>query len=123
MVYSTMIFAGRKDGVTHDYFKSRYERHMLMIKEICGDAMPLRHTRWYPKHEGDKPALVVGKPEEMYYDVIVTMEFEDEAAYGRFVAALMEEEANAKVLADEAGFWDRNRMNLVVVGDVERTER
>lgn len=121
MVYSLMVFAPRKAGITHDEFKTRYEQHMLMVAELCGDAAPLSHTRWYPQHAGvdDKPVLLAGNAEDMYYDTIATMVFEDEAAFNRFCGALATEEAKAKIEADEAGFWDRSRMKVVVIEDVK----
>ncbi|KAF7556414.1 hypothetical protein G7Z17_g1477 [Cylindrodendrum hubeiense] len=120
MVYSVMIFAPRMPGITHEVFKTRYEQHMNMVAELCGDAAPLSHTRWYPKHDADdKPVLLAGNADDMYYDCIITMLFEDEAAFGRFTGSLLTEEANAKIEADEAGFWDRSRMKVMVMGDVK----
>ncbi|PKS13381.1 hypothetical protein jhhlp_000152 [Lomentospora prolificans] len=125
MAYSVMVFAARKPGISHDEFKSRYERHMRMVTEIAGDNMPLKHTRWYPRHEGadDKPTLLAGSAERMRYDVIVEMSFKDEAAFGRFHRALLDGEANARILEDEAGFWDRERMEVVVIGEVQETKK
>ncbi|KAH7009895.1 hypothetical protein EDB80DRAFT_892024 [Ilyonectria destructans] len=125
MVYSLMLFAPRKVGITHDEFKTRYEQHMRMVAEICGDAAPLSHTRWYPQHVGedDKPVLLAGNAEEMYYDAIVMMVFEDEAAFNRFHRALLTEEANARIEADEAGFFDRSRMKIVVIEDTKEWKK
>lgn len=120
-----MIFAPRKPGVSHEEFKARYERHMKMIAEISGDAMPLRHTRYYLQHGGpeDKPRLLAGNTDEMFYDAIVHMSFEDDVAFHRFYDALMTDEANATIEADEAGFWDRGRMKVVVVGDIKESRK
>ncbi|KAK1763070.1 putative e protein [Phialemonium atrogriseum] len=125
MVYNLMVFAPRKAGVTHEEFKIRYEQHMHLVAEICGDAAPLSHTRWYPQHDGasDKPLLLAGNAEEMYYDAIALMVFEDEAAFGRFCDALLTEEAKARIEADEAGFFDRSRMKVVVIGDVKEWKK
>ncbi|KAK8042948.1 hypothetical protein PG994_013431 [Apiospora phragmitis] len=114
MVYSIMVFAGRKAG-----FKARYEQHMQLVKEICGDAMPLRHTRTYLARaaDGDQPLLLMGKPEAMHYDVVAQI-FEDEAGWKRFTAALAAEEASARIKADEDGFWGREGTKVVVVGEV-----
>ncbi|KAF9874576.1 HypE protein [Colletotrichum karsti] len=124
MVFTMMVLAGRKDGITHEEFKRRYEQHMLLVEEICGDAMPLKHTRWYPPHGADgKPILLSGNTDEMYYDVIATITFEDKAGMERFSAALTAPEADARIMADEAGFWDRNKMHVTVGGDVKVWEK
>jgi hypothetical protein len=95
---------------------------MRMIADMCpkGTA-PLKHTRWYLKHEGpdDKPVSIAGNLGERSYDVAVLMDFEDEAAFGRFCNTLLTEENNNKIEADEAGFWDRSNMKVVVVGDTK----
>lgn len=125
MVYRLIVFATRKPSITHEQFKTRYENHIRLVEEICGDAMPLEHNRWYPKHEGpdDKPVLLAGEFEEMFYDAIVQIVFEDEAAYERFYGALSTEEAKKRIEGDEDGFWDRGRMKVVVVGDVGESRR
>lgn len=117
MVHTVMVMAPRKSGITHEEFKSRYERHMQMVAELSGDAAPLSHTRFYPKHDSltDKPMLLAGDAEEMCYSVVVLMEFENELASQRFFAALSTESANAKIMEDEAGFWEREGMKVMVV--------
>lgn len=112
-----MVFANRKQGITHNAFKTRYEQHMLMISDLCGDAAPLSHSRFYPKHDSltDKPNLLAGNADENFYSVVVVMEFKDEEAWGKFCAVLGTESASEKVLDDEAGFWEREGMKVVVV--------
>ncbi|KAJ4288336.1 hypothetical protein N0V88_007374 [Collariella sp. IMI 366227] len=90
MVYTIMILASRKPTITHSEFKTRYEQHMKLVAQLCGNAAPLKHTRRYPKHEGpdDKPILLAGNAETVpCHDVVVEMVFEDESAFGslRFV--------------------------------------
>ncbi|OQE44361.1 hypothetical protein PENCOP_c002G04134 [Penicillium coprophilum] len=119
MAYRVMIFAPRKSNITHEEFKTRYEQHMRMIAGICGDAAPISHTRSYLKHDTkSNPMLLAGSVEETY-DAVVTMSFKDEAGFGRFCQALGTPEAAAMVEADEAGFWDRERMKVMVVEDVK----
>ncbi|KAJ6184609.1 Dimeric alpha-beta barrel [Penicillium mononematosum] len=103
MVYRVMVFSPRKTTITHEEFKTRYEQHMRMIADICGDAAPpLAHAT---------------------YDAVVTMSFGDEAAWGRFCCALNTPEAKAMIETDEAGFWDRERMKVMVVEDVRKLEK
>ncbi|KAJ5496733.1 Dimeric alpha-beta barrel [Penicillium fimorum] len=119
MVYRIMVFASRKSNITHEEFKTRYEQHMRMVAGLCGDAAPVSHTRLYLKHDaGSNPMLLAGSVHETY-DVVVTMSFEDEAGFGRFCQALDTPKAKAMIEADEAGFWDRERMKVLVVEDVK----
>lgn len=123
MPYRIMVLAPRKSGLTHSDFQRRYEQHMVMVAGLCGDAAPLSHTRWYPHHDttSDKPVLLAGDVEkDACPSVIVLMEFEDEAAFGRFHEALLSEEANRRILEDEEGFWEREGMMCFAVGEERR---
>lgn len=117
MVYSVTVLAHRKQGVSQATFKTRYERHMNMVAGLVGEAMPLSHLRLYPRHDSttDKSVFLAGDANAKDYAVIVLMEFEDEAHFNRFHKALLTEEANAKVMEDEAGFWERGGMQVMVV--------
>lgn len=123
MTYLVMINAARKAGISHEEFKNRYELHIQKVAELSGDAVFLKHTRRYPKHEGDAPAILAGRADAMYYDVIAEMEFEDKAAWGRFCQAVAAEDVAAWIEKDEADFWDRERMNVVVLGEVKVWEK
>jgi hypothetical protein len=117
MGHTVMVLAPLKQGVTHEEFKSRYERHMIMVAELAGDAAPHSHTRFYPKLDSTtgKPVLLAGDADDKSYAAVVLMEFEDEVASQRFFAALSTESANEKIMADEAGFWERDGMKVMVV--------
>ena len=125
MTYSVTVLAPRKPGVSHETFKARYERHMSLVREICGDEnMPLRHTRTYFRHDDqDKPVMIAGDAADMPWDCIVQMDFADEAAFARFGAPLMTGEGQARILADEEGFWDRTKMKMMVVDDSKETKQ
>lgn len=119
MAYNILVLAARKPGVSHATFKTRYENHMSMVTKLAGSAGPLSHTRWYIQHDDDdKPALLAGDVECMCYDAVVLMTFRDEAAWREFFGVLAGNEAKRLVEADEEGFWDRERMRVMVVGDV-----
>lgn len=115
MVYTQLVIAKRKAGITPEYFRMRYEQHMAMVSRLVGsDTMPLRHTRRYVTTDSR-----VGTP--LDYDVVVDMTFADEAAWTRFVAALSAPAVARAVADDEAAFWDRNRMTVAVVDELRET--
>ncbi|KAK5697568.1 hypothetical protein LTR97_007706 [Elasticomyces elasticus] len=116
MVFQTMVMAHRKPGVSHEQFKKRYEQHMQMVAELCGDATPSSHTRFYPVHGADdQPVLMAGNNEPASYSVVVLMEFEHKVAFEKFCGALATEDSTARIEADEAGFWDRSGMKVFEV--------
>ena len=118
MGHTVMVLAPLKKGVTHEEFKTRYEQHMLMVADLCGDAAPLSHARFYPKCDSltGKPEVLAGDADDASYAAVVLMDFVDEAAWLKFNAALSTESANEKIMADEAGFWERDGMKVMVVG-------
>lgn len=131
MVYTQLVLARRKAGITHEYFRARYEQHMALVSRLVGsDAMPLRHTRRYVAPApatptttttmGDGRGRVAGTPFDSY-DVVVDMTFADEAAWARFVAALAAPDVARAVARDEAAFWDRSRMTVAVVDALRET--
>lgn len=121
-MYNVMVLVNRKAGVSQEEFKQRYERHMQMVKGLCGDTTPVSHTRWYHRTEGtgDQAAVLVGNAEPTIPSAVVIMEFEDKAAFERFSSVLATGQAKKKIEADEAGFWDREAMQILMV-DVCRT--
>lgn len=125
MVYSVIVLASRLPGVTHEEFKRRYEQHIPLAQKLSGDAMPLLHTRTYLQHDGpdDKPLLLAGNVEDTNYDCIIQMTFAEKDGFEKFSGALMTAEAGAKIEADEAGFWDRSKMKVIVVGEVKETKK
>jgi hypothetical protein len=119
MAYNILVLAARKPGVSHATFKTRYENHMSMVTKLAGSAGPLSHTRWYIQHhDNDKPAFLAGEAEGICYDAVVLMTFRDEAASRGFFGVLAGDEAKGLIEADEEGFWDREKMKVMVVGDV-----
>ncbi|CAG8008981.1 unnamed protein product [Penicillium nalgiovense] len=123
MVYRVMVFSPRKTTITHEEFKPRYEQYIRIIADVCGDAAPPSHTRSCLQHDAkSNPMLLAGSVDETY-DAIATMSFQDEGAWGRFRCALDPPETKGMIEADEAGFWDRERMKVMVVEDVRELER
>lgn len=117
MVHTILVLAKRKAGVTREEFKESYERHMRMVTDLCGDAAPLSHTRWYPQSDSstDKPILLAGDADDFQYAAVLVLEFTDEEAWQKFYVAVSTPEASEKILEDEAGFWEREGMKVMVV--------
>ncbi|KAI1392804.1 EthD domain-containing protein [Hypoxylon trugodes] len=124
MTYQTLIIGHRLPGVTPSEFKRRYERHMAHIREMAGVHFPLLHRRRYiQRADGENATVIVGPQADFDYDVLAEMVFENEDAAKKFYGILGEEENAKWIEQDESGFFDRNRVRLVVLGEVEVTER
>jgi hypothetical protein len=125
MPYNILIFIVRKPGISHTEFKKQYETsHMPLLQFYGGQHFPNAHKRHYLQFNdgNDAPTVVQGDKGFFDFDVIAESSYDDEAAFHAFVAMLKKEEASKVLRADEDKFSDREKMKIVVVGDVQETE-
>jgi hypothetical protein len=124
MPYNILIFITRKPGISHLDFKKHYETsHMPLLQFYGGEHFPKSHRRHYLQFsENDQPTVVQGNKTAFDFDAIAEVSFDDEAAFQAFLAALKREEASKMLRMDEDKFSDRERMTIVVVGDVQETK-
>jgi hypothetical protein len=125
MPYNILIFITRKAGISHSDFKKQYETsHMPLLQLYGGKHFPKSHKRNYIHfNDNDQPTIIQGTPAGFDFDAIAEASFEDEAAFQAFLEALTADEEASKILrADEEKFSDREKMKIVVVGDVRETK-
>jgi hypothetical protein len=124
MTFKVLILAHRLPGVSLDYFRQRYTRHMNMVQEMTGTNFPLIHTRRYiHRPDGENAAVLQGSQDDFDYDCLVEMVFESEEVYKAFAGTVSTGENAKKIDEDEKGFFDRQRVKVVVLGDTDVTER
>ena len=115
-MYKVMAFLARKPGMTRDEFRDYYEnRHAPLVGQLTPKFAAYRRN--YVNFEGPL------KTDEhlITFDVVVEIEFEDQAACERWVAAYQVPDVLARISADEENFLDRDRM-LVCAVDQEQTK-
>jgi hypothetical protein len=124
MPYNILIFVSRKPGLSHLAFKNHYETsHIPLLQFFAGNLFPKRHTRHYLQFGAeDQPTVLRGDKASFDYDAVADVSFDDEAAYHAFINVLNNEEALDKLVADEDKFSDREKMKIVVIGDVQETK-
>jgi EthD domain len=124
MPYNILIFITRKSSISHLDFKQHYETiHMPLIQFYGGEHFPKTHRRHYPQFdENNQPTLLRGDRTAFDFDAIAELGFDDEAGFKAFIAALTSEEASEALRMDEDKFCDREKMKVVVVGDVQETK-
>ncbi|PSN58941.1 hypothetical protein BS50DRAFT_580341 [Corynespora cassiicola Philippines] len=132
MGYTIFAIQTRKSELTPNQFMDYYDNvHIPILKECVGDAFPKKHSRYFvsrqPAEEGkeDKhvPVVFYCKPEEITYDVIAIMEFEDFEAFLRFHEAYDKNPRKAEMDADQASFVDFSKLKAVATEDPHVTER
>lgn len=122
MVFTVLIFAYRKAGVSAAEFKAHFESsHVPLIKSIAGPLFPLSHTRRYIERSGDDAKVLIGTQADFEYDVIAELTFADEASFGAFYGTMQKEENAARLESDENAIADRSKTKVVVIGETITT--
>jgi EthD domain len=124
MPYNILIFVTRRSSISHSDFKKHYETiHIPLLQFYGGEHFPKSHRRHYLQFsENDQPTVVQGDKAAFDFDTIAEVSFDDEAAFQAFLAVLTVEEASKTLRMDEDKFSDREKMKIVVVGDVQETK-
>lgn len=128
MTFKILIFAHRKQGTTPAQFRDHYEnKHMPLVKELTGAQFPLSHVRRYLHRTEDGEAtpatLLKGKQSDAAFDVVSEVTFEDEKALQTFYEILQRPENAERMKEDGLAFQDGDKATVVVLGEVNSTER
>ncbi|KAL5355277.1 EthD domain-containing protein [Aspergillus floccosus] len=134
-----LILATRKPNISPSTFRTRYEAHVELLKRISTSDFPLSHRRSYiarttstsnsppenndtlPRNASTPAAVIVGQQADIDFDAIAELTFADDAALQAFMAKVSAPEAAKLIADDEEGFSDRERLRIVMVGDVVET--
>jgi len=124
MPYNILIFVGSKPGLSPSEFKDHYEGHVRLLKFYAGDLFPKIHRRHYLRcGTDDQPTILRGDKAFFDFEAAAEIFFDNETAYQAFLDSLRTEEAREKIAADENKFSDREKLRMVVIGDIEETKK
>ena len=117
-------------------FIKHYEKsHLSVLHAVAGPFFPVSHTRRYINRldgparialpaNADAPATMFqGKQEDVDYDYIANLDFEDEAHFQRFIGEVTKLENAKKVAADEAEFLESSRLIGMLQQEVKVSTR
>ena len=129
MTVTIFMFIPRKPGMSLAAFRDHYEnKHIPLVMRACGDAQPLRHTRFFLKRaaaseeggasqDAGPPLLFAGNPDTIDYDCIAKLDFEDEAHLKRFQQMFKDSPLKPEMEADAEKFADTAKFKIVAVED------
>jgi len=134
MTFNIIAHVWRKPGTTIEQFVEYYENnHIPLIYDLAGSKFPLRHIRHYvhrssegaggPSNIHTPATLFKGKQEDVDYDIVVEMVFEDKAAFKAFLGVFADPDAGAKLAEDEARFADGSKTSILLESHTAASER
>lgn len=126
MPYAFVQLISRKEGTTLPVFKDHMENKFApLMKRLTGPLFPLTWVRRYIAWEGTDeqrkeghlglPALLIGRHEEIGWDCISEMTFQDELHFQQYFALVNEEGPAEQLLAAEREFSDINKLKFIIM--------
>ena len=112
--YKILLFMKRRPGMTLEAFKDYYENHHAPLCEKYASGISRYVRRYLTAH----PNPETGATDELQYDVITELWFEDEAVFQGTVKYLATSIMPDEVVEDEKRLFDRPKLRMATV--VER---
>ena len=138
MTFNIIAHVWRKPGTTVEHFVDYYEnKHIPLIYDLAGPKFPLHHIRHYVRRNSPDHAITTrelsnlqtfatlfkDKQDDVGYDVMVEMAFEDKAAWEAFVGVFADPDAAAKLAEDEVKFVDGSKTGIFLESHCATSER
>jgi len=114
-LYKILLFMKRRPGMTFAAFQDYYENHHAPLCEKYSSGVHRYIRRFLTPH----PNPETGATEELQFDVITELWFEDEATWRGTVKYLATSIMPDEVVEDEKQLFDRSRTRMATVVECE----
>jgi EthD domain len=119
MAYKILLFMKRKPGMSIAAFRDYYENCHVPLALANSDGRDSGITRYMRRYLDPMPHAESGTNEELPYDVVSELWFDDEATFKGTVDYLSTTVMNEAVIADELNLFDRPTMRMATVVECE----
>jgi EthD domain len=119
MACKILLFMKRKPGMSMAAFKDYYENHHVTLAMANSGGQGGGIARYMRRYLTPLPHAESGTNDELPYDVVSELWFEDEAIFRGTVAYLSTTVMNDAVLTDELNLFHRPTMRMAVVEECE----
>lgn len=114
--WKILLLMKRRPGMSVEAFRDYYEnRHVPLALKYDGGAM----TRYVRRYLEPQPNAELGTNDELPYDVVSELWFEDEAAFRATLHYMTTSVMPDDVVADELNLFDRPTMRIATVIECE----
>lgn len=115
MTFKILLFMKRRPGMSVEAFRDYYENHHV---PLC-----LQYTaglsRYIRRYLDPQPDAGTGLNEELPYDVVTELWFEDEATYRSTLHHLATTVVSDEIIQDELQLFDRSQSRMATVVECE----
>ncbi len=115
--YKILLFMKRRPGMSVAAFRDYYENHHVPLALRHGGGVKL--LRYVRRYLDPQPHAESGTNEELPYDVITELWFDDEATWRGTVQYLSTTVMADAVVEDELNLFDRPTMRMATVVECE----
>jgi len=112
--YKILLFMKRRPGMTIEAFRDYYEHHHVPLARKYASGI----TRYVRRYIEPQPHPETGPGDDLAFDVITELWFDDQAIYEGTVKYLTTTIMPAEIVEDEKNLFDRRSMRIATV--VER---
>lgn len=113
--YKILLLMKRKPGTTMEQFKDYYENHHVPLAMKT----PSAATRYIRRYLQPQPHAESGTNEELPYDVVSELWFDDEEAWKGTVDFLANNVMSDEIVNDENNLFHRPTMRIATVDECE----
>lgn len=115
MVWKILLFMKRKPGMSMDAFRDYYENHHVPLALKNGGGL----HRYFRRYLTPLPHAESGTCEELPYDVVTELWFDNEAVFKGTVEYLSTTVMSDEVVQDELNLFHRPTMRMALVTECE----
>lgn len=115
VTYKILLFMKRRPGMTFEAFRDYYENHHAPLCAKYASGMNRYIRRFLTPH----PNPETGATEELPFDVITELWFEDEQVFRGTVQYLATSVMPDEVVEDEKRLFDRSKLRMATVVECE----
>jgi hypothetical protein len=113
--FKVLIFLKRRPGMSLAEFRDYYEN----VHSKLGEKYAVGLRRYIRRYVQPLPAAVPGIPDELGFDVITELWFDDRAVADKVAQFASRGELPAEVLADEERVFDRSKTRYATVVELD----
>lgn len=114
-MYKILLLMKRRPGMSVEAFRDYYENHHVPLALKSPSGM----TRYMRRFLDPQPHAETGTNEELPYDVITELWFDDEAVFKGTLKYLSTTVMSDEIVADEMNLFDRTTMRMATVVECE----